>query len=106
MSLTIHTNNVPREIVYALDLTAKERQEFDYIDWEAVDRGEEGRDFVRYKGEIYDLGEFQITSPGPREFAAWDGYQSDSYFSGALMRYVREGGRTDRDSVVMAWYSS
>lgn len=91
--LTIVTNNVPRDILDAWELTADERAQFDYHDWAAIERGEDSASFFRYKGDLYDLGEFTRLD-GPfllpnrtRAFATWDGYQSDTFFSGTLVRY-------------------
>lgn len=114
----IHTNNVPREVINAWELTAQERAEFDYLDWPAIDEGSGSRDFFRYRGQLYDLGEFsRIIPPGserchPTEcaepaFQGWDGYASDSYFSGILIRWARDDhGDIDGDRVVVGLYTS
>ena len=58
----------------------------------------------------YDLEDFITTSPGPwnhglpEEFKEWDGYASDSFFSGVLLKYARDDDRMDFDQVVMATY--
>ncbi len=85
MARRIVTNNVPRDIVDAFELTPAERQRFDYLKWDRIDDGTDSASFVRYKGELYDLGEFMITTtPG------WDGINADSAFSATLVRYVNE----------------
>lgn len=98
--MEIKTNNVPRDILYWEDLTPTERLEFDYLHSDDLPTSE----FVRYKGVVYSLDEFsRITTPiaphpqrpGWEEF---DGYASDSYFSGVLVKM------TDSDQVVMATY--
>lgn len=33
MSITVRTNNVPRDVISGHELTPAEREEFDYIDW-------------------------------------------------------------------------
>lgn len=38
---TIVTNNVPRFTIDAYELSPKERTEFDYLDWAAIDDGRE-----------------------------------------------------------------
>lgn len=87
--ITVRTNNVPRDILYAHELTPAEREDFDYLDWDALERGEDSASFFRFKGQVYDLGEFQVVSDFMNTtFPRWDGYQSDSYFSGTLVRYV------------------
>jgi hypothetical protein len=91
--LRIITNNVPRDIIDAYELGADEQSEFDYLDWEAIKDGRDSASFFRYKGELHDLGEFLTTSElsrgaGHHDLSAWDGYQSDSFFSGLVVRYV------------------
>ena len=114
----IRTNNVPRDIINAWELTPAERAEFDYLDWEAIDNGNDSRDFFRYRGQLYDLSEFsRIIPPGSerrhpmecdsRYFIGWDGYLSDSYFSGLLIRWARdERGNIDGERVIVALYTS
>ena len=81
--ITIITNNVPRDIVESWELTPAERAEFDYLDWDKLAAGEDSRSFFRYRGEIYDLGDFgEGTFPYDRRWS----YQSDSFFSGVLVR--------------------
>ncbi len=93
--VTIITNNVPREIIEGWDVPANVREDFDYVDWDAVDRGEDSASFFRYKGEWYDLGDIPSRSPHvptnePDPFAGWDGLAPDSFFSGILVRLVPE----------------
>lgn len=90
MTITVRTNNVPRDIVEAYELTADERAQFDYINWSAVDAGEASPTFFRYRGELYDIGEFQVWTSAPADHPAkdWDGYQSDTFFSATVIRYV------------------
>lgn len=88
--LNITTNNVPRPLIESWEVSPKEREDFDYIDWAACDEGRDSASFVRYKGRLYDLAEFmRVAIGGP--FAGWDGYASDSYFSGVLVRFVNDG---------------
>jgi hypothetical protein len=102
-NLTIITNNVPRHIVDAYELDADERAEFDYIDWSGVDDGSASATFVRYRGELLDLGEFtRWDNPAsPTRGTRWDGMHSDSFFSGTLVRYC-----DDHESVVIGRYFS
>jgi hypothetical protein len=88
-TLTIRTNHVPRDVIEAYELSADERAEFDYIDWPAVERGEASASFFRYRGQLYDLGEFEVwDNPASPTRQGWDGFRSDSYFSGLAVRYV------------------
>lgn len=98
--ITIKTNNQARDVLYAWQLTDKERKEFDYI--ENIDSPDCSASFVRYKGQVYDLGEFSLIMPGDykgalhpitlrdteNNFVGWNGYQSDSYFSGLVIKYT------------------
>lgn len=100
--ITIITNRVPRDVVDAWDLTEKERKEFDHLDWNALEAGEYGRSFFRYKGEVYELDDFQRVPDGlfdPGSY--WDGYISDSFFSGILVKWT-----DDLEQIVVGRYYS
>lgn len=97
--MTIITNNVPRDVLDAWELSAAERARFDYLDWDAIAEGTDSASFVRYRGWLYDMSEFTTTwglsrdAGLPDVFAGWHGYLSDSFFSGVLVRYVDDGDR-------------
>lgn len=104
--MTITTNHVPRNVIDAYELTAAERAEFDYLPWQAIDAGEDSASFFRYRGELYDLGEFVATDRTrelrPRSpLCAWDGYRSDSFFSATVVRYVYDEFGYPTDTVVV-----
>lgn len=88
------TNNQPRDIVEAWELTDEERTEFDYLDWKKIEAGEDSASFFRYRGVTYDLGEFMADtgilkgSGLPEYLSSWDGYMFDSFFSAVVVRYV------------------
>ena len=97
--MKITCNNKPRQFIYGYELSVKEREDFDYLNPEELD----ARDFVRYKGVLYDTGEFMRVTPGvancQREgWEKFDGYFSDSFFSGVLLKYI------DPDNCIMASY--
>ena len=95
--ITISTNNVPRNILYGYELSPQEAAEFDYIE-----RIEEGQ-FFRYRGQVYDLGEFQRvtdTMQNRHGFEGWGGYHGDSYFSGVLVKYT-----ADNEQVIIGRWS-
>jgi len=86
--MQIVTNHKPRPVIDGYELTATEREQFDYYDWQAIEDGTTSPQFFRYKGELYDLGEFFTTSEiHTVDLTAWHGYMSDSFFSGILVRY-------------------
>ena len=91
--LKIRTNGHYREVLDWSQLTAKEQEEYAYLE-------EDGGSFFRYKNWTYFLGDFmRIGNDAP--FKGWDGYHSDSFFSGVLVRY-EDGGH----SVKVATYFS
>ena len=84
--LRVITNNVPRDVIDAWQLTPDERAEFDYLNWDAIEAGNDSASFFRYKGELHDLGDFE--GRPPEILKGWDGYQSDSFFSGIVVKYA------------------
>lgn len=105
MSVEVICNNVPRDILEGYELSASERADFDYLDWDAIERGEESASFFRYRGEVYDLGDIPAVDSRPDVApdwqAGWDGIATDSFFSGILVRYVEDFERV----VVARFYS-
>ena len=89
--MTIYTNNHWRQFVYGYELTDKEKADFDYL--EDIDL----HDFIRYRGSVIDPGEFMaitdtmLLHDDMADFKDWHGYQSDSYFSGLLIRLSDDG---------------
>ena len=93
---TVRTNNVPRDILDASELTQKERAEFDYLDWDALAEGNDSASFFRYRGTVYDLGEFSadygITRGAglPEHLSKWDAYMSVHAFCAIVVRYAND----------------
>ncbi len=99
----VKTNRVPREVLNAWDLTLKERNQFDFIDWRAVDAGNDDHAFFRYRGELHYLGDFMrwaamSTTEAPTWMDQWDGYRADSFSDGLLVRWA------EADRVVVGSY--
>lgn len=92
--MEIITNNKPRQLIYGYQLSDKQKQDFDYID--DIDN----HDFVIYKNNVYDLSEFMRIENNDK-LNGWDGYSSDSFFSGTLIKYA-----DDMETVIMGWYYS
>lgn len=96
-------------IIDASELSEKEREDFDYLDWPALMAGSDSASFFRYRGELYDLGEFQHITTRDNEtlqdaFKGWDGYKADSFFSGMLVKYVVEV-TNDYEGVIVGTYT-
>lgn len=85
MPAKVITNNTPRDVLYWYELTDAERKEFDYLDTETR---QSDATFFRYRGVTYDLGEFMRVPNYVADLATWDGYASDSFYSGVVVKYV------------------
>ena len=105
--ITIRTNGHVRELRAYHELPDAARAEwFDHymgtLD-ETADEHYMPR-FFRYRGAWYDVndGFDHVTSA---TFAGWDGAQSDSVFSGTVIRYANDGaGRVDYGAVIVGRY--
>ena len=89
------SNNKPRPIIYGFELTDKQKIDFDYLG----ENINENR-FFKYKGHIYDISQFMRT-PDNLKLLSFDGYMSDSYFSGILIKLCE-----DSDYIIVARYYS
>lgn len=77
----IVSNNQFRPVIHGYDLTDKEALDFDYC--EDID----SEMFVKYKGIIYHLSDILHINKDaclPLGFNQWDGYVSETFFSGVL----------------------
>lgn len=109
--MKIRTNNKPRPVLYGWELDKKEQKEFDYLEFAETPLDDmldgDWHTFFRYRGQVYDLGEFvRIIHPGKESalcgpcahfdhannFACWDGIATDSAFSAMLVRYTDNSG--------------
>ena len=85
--MIIKTDHKWKNLLYGYELTEKEKSEFDYLTTEQIDFGS----FIRYKGRVYDVGEFIRVSDGMGELLGWHGYSSDSFFSGIVIKVSDDG---------------
>ena len=92
MTVTIKTNNIPRAVVTGAQLNDREKAEFDYYTNDELDSAS----FFRYKGNVYDVGEFLYA---PEPLKPWHGYYPTSHFSGVVIRYT-----DDMESVIVGVY--
>lgn len=109
-NLTVVTNNRPRQLVCFADLSEAERRDLDYIPEEEHYTPR----IFRYRGGVYDVNEFVRIVPRARAGAlsfvhahtveedspllAWDGIQTDSFFSAIVLRYAPD---TDYEEVIV-----
>lgn len=89
----IITNNAPRNMLYWHDLTAKEQENFDWME------DPEAEDFFRYKGYVYALCEFMRCPQQVVSFHGWHGYTSEGFFSGIVVKVI------DDQVIVGRYYS-
>jgi len=81
----ISTNHGWRPTLGWDELTKVEQGYHDYLDTEEAI---EGAVFVRYKKHVYYLNDYMATAVGDvLEQAGWQGYETDSYSSGTLIKY-------------------
>lgn len=81
--LTIRTNGHYRPVLCWENLTEKECAEFDKEVFY-------NSSFFRYRGWAYTLEDFmRVDNNAP--FKGWDGYHSDGFFSGVLVKYSNCG---------------
>ena len=86
--LKIKTDHKWRNLLYGYELPQKVRKDFDYL----TDEEYATRNFPKYRGYYYDVGEFErIPELAEAPMKQWHGYQSDSYFSGILIRFSEDG---------------
>ena len=80
--MIIKTDHKWKTLLYGYELTEKERREFDYLTADEIACGS----FIRYKGLVYDVGDFMRVPNGMEGFRGWHGYSSDSFFSGIVVK--------------------
>ena len=86
-NLTVKTNNVPRDLISAFQLSgaqySKLRAEFDYLDAEDF----ESAMFFNYRGQVYALADF-LRTEGDILRDGWQGILGETYFSGLVIKIV------------------
>lgn len=99
MSVKITTNHHQRELISSSELPEKAREQFDYITTEEFDEHLRPR-FVKYRDWWYDTSDVErVTSP---DLAGWDGYASDSYWSGIVIKWGHDwSGQPDHEAVII-----
>jgi hypothetical protein len=90
MTVQIKTNRNWRPFVYRADVPAAVlADQFSHLDEEDSLEG-----FFQYKGWWYHLSDFMRLEVGLAVvLPGWDGYSSDSYFSGVVIKVSKDGDR-------------
>ena len=79
----ITTNNQVRQYLYGYDVP---KETLDWYDWLDDDAKADG--WIHYKNHWYHISDFMRVEPSaPDWMQEWDGYQSDSYFSGVVIKF-------------------
>lgn len=84
--MNIISNHQYRPIILGYELPEKEIPEFDFLSKEELEESS----FFQYRGSYYYLGDF-LRIANTEEMEGWDGYSSDSYFSGTLVKLSSDG---------------
>ena len=102
--MNIITNRIPRPLQCLYDLPPAAAKDFGYL---TEDEAYDCR-LVQYKGVWYDVWDsipVMLESDATRHaFAGWDGYISDSFFSGVLFKFADESAAGDACVVVGRYY--
>jgi len=94
--MKIKTNNTPRLLLSGYELTDREREEFDYMSGEDIALAI----FVRYKGHIWNIGEFlRVTPDSELGQKGFDGYETTSAFTATVIRITEDSDRVIMGSV-------
>jgi hypothetical protein len=86
--MTIKTNNHVRKFYYLFELPKKVQEE-EFSNFEVKEEHETDQ-YIKYKGNFYSFGNFMRLSEN-HPFPGWDGYSSDSFFSGLVIKLLDDG---------------
>jgi len=89
--MKVYTNRQWRNFLYRQEVPKKVfDDEFGYF--RICEGGVPEDGYFKYKGGWYHLDSFmRIDKFAPKEFKEWDGYLSDTFFSGVLIRVSEDG---------------
>jgi hypothetical protein len=91
-TLHIYGNNHARDFIYWHELTESEQKELDWVLTSDTMTPDDWQGF-RYKGNVYSLDDFMRAPAGMFAPYDFDGYMSDSFFSGILIRLTEDNDR-------------
>ena len=87
--MQIISNHHRYPIIYGFELSERWRKEFDYLEKDELD----SQMFVKYHDWVYSVGDFTnlhnrmwVSGDVSEQFKGWDGYITDSFFSGVLIK--------------------
>ena len=110
-TIKIYGNNQSRQIYYFYELPEKfqkiAKKDFDWINNSDTVTWDESQFFI-YKNDLYCLSDFMnihntFYNPNPPQWIKnFDGYESNSYFSGILVKYDND----DNDYIKVYTYIS
>jgi hypothetical protein len=117
MALTIVTNNHQRDLLAGYEIPAAVwNSEFDYLGkYEESNENAMTPRFFKYQDSWYDEGDMMPTNDHNGAFAhghrglaeaGYDGWISDTHFSGIAIRYGTDwAGQTDYSTVIVARFA-
>jgi hypothetical protein len=100
----IITNNVPRDIVYAWELTSAHKKRLGVDDKELAELEKDGISFVIYKNyplRVDDFMSLNFANENSPFGKFWHGYSPDTFFSGVLIHICEDG-----DQIIVGRYYS
>ena len=86
--LEIKTDHKWKQFKYGYDV--EKRKDYKYYDW--MDENDKGDGWIIYHRRLYHISDFMRIENIP-EFSGWNGYHSDSFFSGVLIKLSDDGER-------------
>ena len=99
-----------RETQYFYELSDKDQtiveSQYDWMDKEELDESQ----FFKYRDSWYSFCDFmslhnKVYCPNPPDFmVGWDGYLTDSFFSGVLICYPQNDGFNDELIQIATFY--
>lgn len=100
MELTIKTNNHVREYLYSSEVPDSVIKD----DYSHLDENDNIDGWIHYRNNYYHISDFMIiTGNHPdSDFKKWDGYISDSAFSGIVLKHA---GNYEDGYIIGTYYS-
>ena len=88
MDLKIITDNKWKNFKYGNEVDSRK----DYADYDHLSEDEKYDRWIIYRKSLYHLSDFlRINSNSPFNSKKWEGYLSDSFFSGILIKVSQDG---------------